>query len=887
MKRILLCATLAALAHGAIADTLADSAATTRELRTLAREVKLALDHPGDKHAPQNVTAFHRRLDALAAAANAQDDSALAQKHNAVAHLIDKLAFMLAHPAATGSGAPLDAPARIDRETLSAKRGTSCTGALGVSTGLPVEVTLGDAGQPGADAWFRIEPAARGHLRFTTDSSGADPALAVYRACGGTALAQNDDTLGLDASVDVAVDDRAPLYVHVANGGSGGNVRLSVSAADATISGTITDAATGHALVSANLTFYTSTNNYTYSYTYTDNAGHYTATLPAGQYYVQASASQHVSELYPAAACGYSPYYYSVTNCDLASAILVTANSGATTPNVNIALGIGQRISGTVRSTTNDPVPNALVSVLDSNGNNLSSTYADTFGRYLITTVPNGSYVLRANGGNNYSGYGSQLYNQVNCTGPVLSNCDLTQATPAAIYNRDLIGADFTLQPLSSIHGTVYGSGGNYAYIYVLNAAGAVVVQGYAGYQGAYSIGPLPVGTYYAYVQTGGHFSQLYAGVNCDQNCNTSLNAATPIVIAQLGDSPQVDFSPNLLPQQGGHIQDAVTNQPLPGVTVYASAQPPSNYFYNTFSAVTNANGDYLLPGAGPGSYYVWAQSPDHIDEVYPNVVCEAPGYYYGNSQIGCDVSSAVLMTVTPSTVALPAMDFSLQPSSTISGNVSLRGLPSGASGTQVGLYNGTGAIEELVNVDTNGNYVISDLQQGTYYAEASSVYSNAIYVPQIWQGIDCPNSCFPTQGTAIAVPQNGSVGNIDFSLLRRDAIIGHVTDSLNQPLNGVLIDLFDAMTLTYLSTAATDAQGNYMAIGNLGSSYFVATEAPGHYINQIYAGVACPSGPAYQSQCAFGGATAVPLPYGATQPNVVNFVLALPPDEIFKAEFE
>lgn len=886
MKRILFCAALAAFAHGALANDAADASATTTALQTLAVEVKLALDHPGDKHAPQNVDAFHQRLDALAAAANAHDGSALAQKHRAVAHLIDKLAFTLAHPAPAGSP-PIAGPARLDRESLSATRGASCANALGVSTGLPVEVTLGDAGQGAADAWFRFEPAAKGHVQFATDSSGADPTLAVYRSCGGALLAQNDDMLGLDAAADVAVEDRTPLYVHVGNGGQGGSVRLSVSVADATITGTITDAVSGHALFNAYLSFYTAPNNYSYSYTYTDSNGHYTITLPSGQYYVLASANQHVSELFPNARCGYTNYYYSIGSCDVANAALVTATSGATTPNINVALGIGQRISGMVRSTTNDPVPGAYVSVLDANGASLASTYADNFGRYLLNTVPNGTYVLRANGGSNYNGYGSQMYNGVTCGGTLLNTCDLTQATPVQITDRDLVGADFTLQQLSSIHGTVFGLGGNYANVYVLNQAGGVVAQSYAGYQSSYTVGPLPAGTYYAYVQLGGHFSQLYAGVNCDQNCNTSLNAATPIVIAQLGDSPQVDFSPQLLPQQAGHIQDAVTNLPLPGVTVVASVQPPAGpYSYNSISAITNGNGDYMLPGAAPGSYYVWAQSPDHVDQVYPNIACELPGYSY-SQQVACNVSSAVLMTVTASTSTLPAMDFSLQPSSTISGSVSLRGLPAGATGTEVGLYTPTGVLTELANVDVNGNYVISDLQQGTYYAEASSQYSNYNYVPQIWQGLDCPTSCVPTQGTAIAVPANGTVADIDFSLLRRDAVIGHVTDSQNQPINGVLIDLFDATTLTYVATAATDAQGNYMVNGTLGYSYYIATEAPGSYINQIYSGVSCPSGPAYQGECAFGGATPVPLPYGSTQPNVVNFVLALPPDEIFKGNFE
>jgi len=160
-------------------------------------------------------------------------------------------------------------------------------------------------------------------------------------------------------------------------------------------------------------------------------------------------------------------------------------------------------------------------------------------------------------------------------------------------------------------------------------------------------------------------------------------------------------------------------------------------------------------------------------------------------------------------------------------------------------------------------------------------------YLPQVWQNIDCPTACSATQGTPVDVGANTAVTGIDFALVERDAILGRVTNDQNMPLPGALVDLFDADTHAYVATTATDAQGNYAVRGAVGSAYYVATEAGGGYIDQIYAGVVCPLGPAYLHQCPFTNATAIGLSPGALQPHVANFVLSQPPDEIFTGKFE
>src|SRR6185369_5655038 len=97
-------------------------------------------------------------------------------------------------------------------------------------------------------------------------------------------------------------------------------------------------------------------------------------------------------------------------------------------------------------------------------------------------------------------------------------------------------------------------------------------------------------------------------------------------------------------------------------------------------------------------------------------------------------------------------------------------------------------------------------------------------------------------------------------------------------------IDLFDAST-AHIATGESDAAGYYAASFSAGAStFYVATDADG-YVNEIYSGIACISGPAYFGECPFTGATLVPMPYQNTIPRIVNF--ALQPDAIFGSGFE
>ncbi|SDC87541.1 MFS transporter [Actinokineospora iranica] len=72
----------------------------------------------------------------------------------------------------------------------------------------------------------------------------------------------------------------------------------------------------------------------------------------------------------------------------------------------DIELVGGAELSGTARTTTGDPVPNARITVLDSTGNVITVTTTDSDGHYLIDDLAEGEYTVIASG---YSPTTSQI----------------------------------------------------------------------------------------------------------------------------------------------------------------------------------------------------------------------------------------------------------------------------------------------------------------------------------------------------------------------------------------------------------------------------------------------------------------------------------------------
>jgi len=862
---------------GCVTECVAASPATRIDaIRDLGVQVKLAVDRveAGQGSDLTQVTRFDSLLAQLPpAAADGSADRSEA-KRKAVEHLLSKLKILIAQGVGT-TAAPMRAASsnassrlRVDLQTVNFRHGADCATALGIGASLPVRIVLADATH-GGGAWFRFSAVAGGHYRFSTDSTGPDPNIEIRRACNSDEVAAaNDDDLGLDAAAIAQVGTEGTLLVHVANSGAAGTITLSVADVNGSVNGKISDAVTQQPIGGASVYGYSTYGAYEFS-TLTDASGNYTLQMSAGDYYVRAFDDSHLAVLYASAVCTYPTYSYSLNSCDVNQAQLVSVTSGTALPGINLALPPGRRIEGSVRDISNQPVT-ATVELHDAAGNLLNGVSTDTYGRFVITPLPSTSYTVLATA----SGFGKQMFDHADCGGPNMDQCNFANATDVDVSSGDVTAVNFNMQPLATIEGNAFAPGDQplqgYSVI-VLDAFGNQVAQYYYVTQNPYKVGPLGIGTYYVYAMASGYFWQIYDSIDCGNNCATKIPSAIAITIDHAGQAAHADFHLNPVPVVHGHVQDAQSALPLANVGIAISTNPPSS-FYAVQNTATDPLGNFTLNGVSPGSYYLWAQSNDHVDQIYPNVVCEQLNYYYGAN---CDVSGATLLTIAPGQV-VSSFDFSLFKSSGIHGSATVNAGPDSDLPAYVSVtaFNGAGGTIASTSTDAAGNYALDDLPPGTYFMAATSGGA-AQYISQLWQHIDCPDTCPPTTGTPLPLAQSVIQDDIDFRLVRQNAVVGRVTDASNQPIGGVLIDLFNATTGAYAGTGATDAQGYYGAgPNNPGNAYFVATDSGGAYIDQVNAGIKCPNGSAYFGLCSLTGATGVALTYFNTQPVVVNFRL-------------
>ncbi len=110
--------------------------------------------------------------------------------------------------------------------------------------------------------------------------------------------------------------------------------------------------------------------------------------------------------------------------------------------------------------------------------------------------------------------------------------------------------------------------------------------------------------------------------------------------------------------------------------------------------------------------------------------------------------------------------------------------------------------------------------------------------------------------------------------------------DTMNAtPIPGTAIDLWSAQG-DRVGVAVSGLDGEFAVGGVNQGAYALSSDAPGPYIDQVHAGIACPNGSAYEGRCALTGATYVTLPNYDPGAPLIEFRLA-PIDPIFANAFD
>ncbi len=620
-----------------------------------------------------------------------------------------------------------------------------------------------------------------------------------------------------------ATCDLGSLAPVVVSGSAVTNVNFALVPGGGRISGTVTSSATGNPIAGVVLYFLDSSGEVPFSVATTDASGHY---LMEG-----GSASGNVL-VFTRNTLGYQDEVYNnclLISCTSANPVAVTL--GATTSNIDFALDLGGRITGTVRATNNLPLANVPVEVISSTGDKVDVVLTDASGNFVTIGLPAGTYFVNTN---NSLGLVDYVWPNLVCAS---SYCDATQGDPISVTVPNTTGGiNFVLPPGQTISGMVTAAAGGAAiqdaFVNVVDASGVSVAGASTGPSGAFTTGALPPGTYFLTAYANSYVIQLYNHLSCPTCPATN---GTPVVVAN-APVTNIDFS--LLGLGTGSITGTVTD----GVNLPTglSMQLVSGTGAVVFAATTN-NGVYTFSNVPTGSYYVRTNAPPggipFINQLYSGVSCVNACSIFTNT-------GATPVTVNPGATT-SGIDFALQRGGAITGTI-IAAVPNvPLSGVGAAVFNSAGVSMGTFTTNASGVYTTTGLPPGTYYVRTTN--SNT-YINQLWQGQSCPlTACIPTSGTPIVV--NGTtVSGIDFALATGGQISGRVTDaSTSQGLQNVLVQVFSDAGVG-LGSANTDASGNYTTVGLPPGTYYLRTASSVvfqnnqqlAFVDQLYNGTSC-----------------------------------------------
>ena len=515
-----------------------------------------------------------------------------------------------------------------------------------------------------------------------------------------------------------------------------------------------------------------------------------------------------------------------------------------------------------------------------------------------VTGTPNaqGAYSITLPAGTYYgytSGLGpliNQVYEGMTCP---RNYCGEAQAiaygTPTAVASGQVIERSFRLQPPGRIRGVVRdavtGAGLASVQIDLLGAfQGQLTGYGQAmtDATGAYTIGNLPPGNYYAISsQSQGYVDQFFGDVWCPGQCSGSnADSGAPIGVMAGADVGGRDFA--LRP--GGSISGRITGVLSPG-----SATPVANATVFAYSLLgdqlgsgrgttTDATGHYTLAGLAGGLYYI---------QIYPPTTDGLLGQFYGGSPCGQGCGLRLPMNGVPVAVAtgIPTtgQDIQLARGGSIAGIVTNAAtlLPQqGVSVTASALVDGFPRAFASGSTDASGSFSIPALPPGVY---SLSTENTSALVDEVYPDVPCPGRCDPLVASHLTVPvaQYAVTLGQNFALDPAGSIMGLVTDGrTGSPPVDAYVNIYTraAGQIVNVAQKRPDAAGFYTVPNLSAGTYWAMSVGFEHLRAQVFENIPCPEPDCSNDFVATGTPIVVepPTPYTG-----VNFSLmppALPP---------
>jgi hypothetical protein len=390
------------------------------------------------------------------------------------------------------------------------------------------------------------------------------------------------------------------------------------------------------------------------------------------------------------------------------------------------------------------------------------------------------------------------------------------------------VGIDFQLRPggarvSGNVKDRVSGAALSNVNVDIYDATGRYVVAGTTNGSGAFAVaGGLPTGRYFARTSNSGAYAaQLYNNKDC---AGCDVTTGTPLDIAAGSIVSGIDF--NL--DEGSRISGRVTDANGIGIAlVWVHIENPDGGFAT--GGNTDATGAYISNDAlPPGVYYARTyNSFGYVNGAYRNRSCpDCPA-----RQVGDPVS---IIQGLPTV----GIDFTLPRGGRIAGRVTDESSGQGIGGVQVQILDANGVWSGVATTDSTGAYVVtSGLPQGQYFVRTWSTTNYRSVVHGFGPCAGC-NPLGSTPGQLVTVRADETTV-VDLALTLGGRVGGRVTDSSGAPIANVNVGVYSS-TGTWLTTANTDALGNYATEALAPGTYYARTFNSKGFANQLYAGIPC-----------------------------------------------
>ncbi len=558
----------------------------------------------------------------------------------------------------------------------------------------------------------------------------------------------------------------------------------------------------------------------------------------------------------------------SLWNCEImAGNQIVLAAGGSSTNNLSVQIG------GTIAGNVHDASSMVGVTTLRAYAVDPASGYSvyslpDAAGNYGIGGLPNANFKVYLTPGGSFSNqhvcqlYGAGECNPNLCAGNAYNGMgsDVVISTFNAIT-----GIDFALRTGAKISGrlldavTITAIDSNFGIVYVFDetnrAVAAIDTDGLATdamATGDYSIGGLLPGDYFVQGDGRGMYvREVYNGVHCPwTGCNRS-GFGNAVSLLPTEHRSGLNFFLN----KGGKIAGAIRD----GMGANISGESWVQVYDGSGSVVGGGfsftdDGNYELGKAiPPGSYVVksgnmWTNTYHNkplVDERHDGVAC--PGE-------SCDLSTAGALIAVAYNTTTTGVNFDLDTGYELSGTVTDLGGGSPIPDVYVLIYDSTGRFAASDITDASGNFTVTGLPAGTFYAltnNGSRLPFHGLwpsgspgFVDILHDNIPCPGgSCTVTSGDPIVLPARGASSDVDFILTGGATISGMVSNEITgEAIPSCMVEVFDGVG-AFKGAYFSDSAGQYQTVGLEQGTYYLKTRNPGFLLDESFGGDYCVDG--------------------------------------------